>query len=444
MESFELKNGVIVTQNDRRDILRGSVRVEGGRITHIGRGVPPADVEIDCTDSLVIPGFIQTHVHLNQALFRSLADDLSLIDWLMRRLYPLEAAHTRDSVYWSARLSCEEMLSGGTTCIADMGSAIAPEACFAALRDSGMRGCSGKMLMDLADEAPASLVGEAESLIRTSLSLMKEWGGTCGGRLRYLFAPRFALSCSDELLRSVACLAKEHGVLVHTHASENRDEVQAVKGRTGMDNVEYLDSLGLLSPQLLLAHCIWVSDREISLLSRRGVNVLHCPTANLKLASGVAPVHRMMASGVGVSLGSDGAPCNNTHDMFQEMRCAALIHKVRDYDPTVLPAQQVLDMATRHGAAALGLAGLAGQIVPGAYADLTVVDTQAAHLCPFSHPVSMLVYAAGAADVSLTLVDGRIRYERGSDGDGKKELFMRASREQERLVARSDMPYLSR
>lgn len=434
-----LKNGLVLTQNDHRAVLRADVRIEGGRITHVCVGAPRADITVDCSAYLVMPGFIQTHIHLNQALFRSLADDMSLLDWLGHRIYRYESAHTRDSVYWSGRLACEELLAGGTTCIADMGSVLYADAGFCAMRDSGIRGSTGKMLMDRKDSAPDCLVEDADRAIEESVRLMSQWHTSHGGRLRYLFSPRFVLSCTEGLLRQVSELSKTHHTLVHTHASENREEVQAVRNMTGMDNVAYLSSLGLLSSRLLLAHCIWVTDAEISLLASSHANVLHCPLANLKLASGMAPVHRMAGKGINITLGSDGAPCNNTLDMFNEMRFAALIHKVRDYDPTVLPAQQVLDMATRNGAVAMGLEGKAGQLVPGAYADIAILDLQSAHLTPFSHPVSMVVYAAKSSDVVMTLVDGKICYDRRSGAEEKAGLFRHAQQEQRNLLSRAEM-----
>jgi cytosine/adenosine deaminase-related metal-dependent hydrolase len=438
MESILLKNGLVLTQNDHREILRADVRLEGGRITHVCRAAPNADIVIDCSSFLVMPGFVQTHIHLNQALFRSLADDLSLLDWLEHRIYRYEAAHTRDSIYWSGRIACEELLAGGTTCIADMGSVLHADACFCAMRDSGMRGSTGKMLMDKQDSAPDILVEGMDAALKESLSLMDRWHTSHGGRLRFLFSPRFALSCTDAMLREIAKLSSRHHTLVHTHASENREEVRTVRSMTGMDNVAYLSSVGLLSSRLLLAHCIWVTDAEIALLASNHVNVLHCPLANLKLASGIAPVHRMASSGINISLGSDGAPCNNTLDMFNEMRFAALIHKVRDYDPTVLPAQQVLDMATRNGARAMGLGDRAGQLVPGAYADVAVIDMSAAHLTPFSHPVSMVVYAAKSSDVVITVVDGVICYRRGPTTKEKEQLYSHAATEQRKLLERAE------
>lgn len=410
METILLKNGTVVTQNEQRDVLRSNVLVEGNTIVSVGNETS-ADTVIDCTGRIIIPGFIQTHVHLIQTLFRSQADDLSLLDWLTKRIYVLEAAHSASSVYWSALLTCAEMIQGGTTTVVDMGTVHHADQSFHALSRSGMRGYSGKMLMDIHDSAPDELIESPHKALSESRHLLKEWHGASDGLLSYLFAPRFALSCSEELLSSIVELATREGTLIHTHAAENQDEVAMVRERTGMGNVEYLSSLGLLSPRLLLAHCIWVNTREVALLQRYRTTVLHCPIANLKLASGIAPVPRFLERGINVSLGSDGAACNNTIDMFNEMRFAALLHKVHSFDPTIIPAQMTLDMATIHGARAIGMEGTLGVIRPGALADITVVDPRESHMMPFSDPVSALVYAARASDVVLTMVNGTILFD---------------------------------
>ncbi len=411
METILLKNGIILTQNENRDIIVGDVLIEGDYIKEVGKTSGLADIVIDCSKKIIVPGFIQTHVHLIQTLFRSQADDLSLIDWLTKRIYLLEMAHTHKSVYWSGMLSCVEMLSAGTTCVVDMGTVLHTNASFEALRDSGMRGYSGKLLMDKHNSAPEELIGDTQSVIKESYSLLKEWHKSCNDRLRYLFAPRFALSCTDELLTEVVTEAIKHDTLIHTHAAENKNEVHQVRTQTGLCNVEYLGSLGLLLPRLLLAHCIWINNNELNLLYKNDIKVLHCPLANLKLASGVANVPAMCEKGINVSLGSDGAACNNTLDMFLEMRFAALIHKVRTHDPTIMPAQMVLDMATRNGAKAIGMEGKVGIISPGTKADITVINTNSPHMTPFANPVSSLVYAANSSDVVMTFVDGKLLYD---------------------------------
>ena len=260
--------------------------------------------------------------------------------------------------------------------------------------------------------------------------MKKRWHGAANGRLRAAFAPRFAVSCSRELLEAVAALAVSEQALVHTHASENRDEVEFVRRMSGgLSNLEYLADTGLATPHLCTAHCVWVTDAEQALMAERDVKVLHCPGSNLKLGSGIAPVVEMRARGISVSLGADGAACNNRLDMFDEMRLAATLQAMRKA-PGVLPARDVVWMATREGARALGLEGEIGSIEPGKRADLLLIDRAAPHLAPGADPWSTIVYAARGTDVRSVVVDGEVLVhdfaltrmdaaEVSRDGDGR-------------------------
>src|SRR5215218_2149697 len=329
----------------------------------------------------VLEGDVQTHVHLCQTLFRGAADDLELIDWLEKRVWPMEAAHDAASLRASARLGVAELIRGGTTCALTMETVNHTEEVFRVVEESGFRATVGKCMMDKGDEVPAGLREESEDSIRESLALLEEWHGRADGRLRYCFAPRFAVSCTRGLLERVAALARERGVMIHTHASENLSEIELVESETGLRNVLYLDSLGVSGPHVLLAHCVHLDGGEIGLLASKGTHVAHCPSSNMKLGSGVAPVSEMLGSGVSVSLGADGAPCNNRLDMFTEMRSAALLQKVsRGAD--ALPAARVLWMATLDGARALGLDSEIGSLEAGKLADITVVELGRLHTTP--------------------------------------------------------------
>ena len=279
---------------------------------------------------------------------------------------------------------------------------------FEALAAAGMRAVVGKCMMDSDVEVPRRLQEETRASIDESLALKKRWDGAAGGRLQAAFAPRFAVSCSRELLEAVAALSIREHALVHTHASESRAEVDLVRRLSGgHSNLEYLAVTGLATPHLCAAHCVWVDEREQALLAERDVKVLHCPGSNLKLGSGIAPVTEMRAKGISVSLGADGAACNNRLDMFEEMRLAATLQAVR-HQPGALTARDALWMATREGARALGLDHEIGSIEPGKRADLIVVERDRPHLAPDVDPWSTLVYAARGTDVRLTMVDGEI------------------------------------
>ena len=408
-------NGTILTMNDAFDIVEGSVAIEGNRITHVGK-VPrgPADRIVDAGGGLILPGFIQTHVHLCQTLFRGLADDMALMDWLRRRVWPLEAAHDAHSLRASAQLAALELLRGGTTCVLTMETVHDTEAVCEAIADSGLRATIGKCLMDGDDEAvPRRLRQATGAAIDEALALHARWHGAAGGRLRMALAPRFAVSCTRELLEAVAALSARDGLLVHTHASESQGEIAIVRERTGLDNVPYLGATGLLSPRLCAAHCVWVDEPAQALLAEHDVKVLHCPGSNLKLGSGLAPVVELQRRGVVVSLGADGAACNNRLDMFEEMRLAALLQAVR-LGPGQLPARDVVWMATRGGARTLGLEADLGSIEPGKLADVIVVGRRQAHQLPTHDPYATLVHTSTPSDVQATIVDGALLVERGA------------------------------
>jgi len=279
---------------------------------------------------------------------------------------------------------------------------------FETLAGLGLRATVGKCMMDSDREVPRRLQERTQASIEESLALKQRWHGAANGRLHAAFAPRFAVSCSRDLLEAVASLAASEQALVHTHASENQDEVEVVRRLSGgFSNLEYLADTGLATSRLCAAHCVWVTDAEQALLAERDVKVMHCPGSNLKLGSGIAPVTEMRARGISVSLGADGAACNNRLDMFDEMRLAATLQAMRK-GPGSLPARDVVWMATREGARALGLEEEVGSIEVGKRADLILIDRDRPHLTPGADPWSTLVYSARGTDVRTVLVDGEV------------------------------------
>jgi len=407
--SLLIKDATVVTIDNQNNTFEGDVLIEDGRIAALGpklsRRAYKAAEEIDARGRVLLPGFVQTHIHLCQTLFRGAADDLSLIDWLKKRIWPLEAAHTAESVYASARLGIAELIRGGTTCALTMETVNHTESVFTAAQESGFRATIGKCMMDKGDELPPTLREETEASITESLALLKNWHGRADGRLRYCFAPRFAVSCTRELLERVARLSREHGVIVHSHASENKDEIEMVERGTGRRNIEYLSDVGLASSNVVLAHCVHLNEAEMEILSRTGTHVAHCPSSNLKLGSGIARIPEMIQRGISVSLGADGAPCNNRLDMFTEMRTAALIQKAL-HGAETLPALRVLRMATIDGARALGLDKEIGSVEVGKRADLILLNLNRMHTTPHPDPVSTIVYASQTVDVETVLIDG--------------------------------------
>lgn len=420
--------GTVVTQDQRRRVVRANLRLVEGRIAEITTKSAPRSGKtavIDATGLTLLPGFIQGHVHLCQTLFRNQADDLELLDWLAKRIWRMEAAHTKETLTVSAKAGIHELISSGTTCILDMGTVRHTDAILETAKKYGIRGSFGKCLMDHPSTTPEYLREPTRDALAEAEALFARWNGRENDRLRVSYAPRFVISCTETLLREVVRAAKKHRTLIHTHASENLKEIQMVKELVHCENVEYLDSLGMTGKRLVLAHCIWLKPNEKEILRRTGTHVVHCPSSNLKLASGFAHVPDLRARGINVALGADGAPCNNNLDMFTEMRLAALMHKPA-HGPKTLPAQEILDMATRDGAKALDWSDDIGSIEKGKKADLIALDlNQPDNAVPYQvlgskskglDPeaiASAIVYSTGRRHLRQTWIDGKLLFTGG-------------------------------
>ncbi len=404
--SLLIKNATVITLDADNRIFTGDVLIADGRIAAFD-ATSIANEVIDATGRVLLPGFVQTHIHLCQTLFRGAADDLALIDWLKQRIWPMEAAHTPESLRLSAQLGIAELMRGGTTCALTMETVHHTDEVFRVVEESGFRATIGKCLMDAGADVPEALHEETGAAIAEAVRLIERWHGAADGRIRACFAPRFAVSCTQELLEQVGRLSRERGVLVHTHASENCDEIALVEQSTGLRNISYLHSVGLAASHVVLAHCIWLDEDELQILQQTETKVAHCPSSNLKLGSGIAPVAEMLERGISVSLGADGAPCNNRLDMFTEMRTAALLQKVRR-GPQAIPALTALRMATIEGAKALGLGDEIGSIELGKKADLILLNLHQLHSTPQPDLVSTIVYSAQSSDVETVLIDGQV------------------------------------
>jgi len=413
MKSILIKNGSLVTMDERDSIFSGDLLIRNGEIAEMGAVDQAADIVIDATRCAVLPGFVQTHIHLCQTIFRGAADDLSLLDWLKKRVWPMEAAHNASSVRASARLGIAELITGGTTCALTMETVNHTEEVFKVVEESGFRATVGKCMMDKGDDVPTGLHEDTSASLEESLRLLEKWNGKADGRIGYCFAPRFALSCTSELLSKVAQIAKERGVMIHTHASENRNECAVVENDTGLRNVLFLASLGIAGPQTVLAHCVHLDEAEFGSLGEKGTNVSHCPSSNLKLGSGIAEVSKMLKLGISVSLGADGAACNNRLDMFTEMRTMALLQKAI-HGPEAIPARQALRIATMGGAMAMGLGKKIGSLEIGKQADVIVVNLDSLHATPDTRElVSALVYSAQTSDIQNVVINGQLVLNEG-------------------------------
>lgn len=416
-----IRGATIVTMNQNRDVLYNQdILIVGTRIKAIGdcdNELERADEVINAKGQMVIPGLVQTHLHLTQTLQRNLVADQTLEKWLNTTL-SLEAAHDSDSNYWSSMLGISELFLNGTTTIYDMETTFHTDSCFEAMADTGIRGFAGKAMVDQTEcgvDIPEIMIQPTDVAFGESVDLFEKWDGRKGGRLRYCFAPRYAPFCSTKLLKLTANFSEKYGAHVHTQAAETEEEEQVVIENTGMREVEYYDSVGLINPRTVLAHCVHLNDREIEIMARRGCHVSHCPSANLYLGSGIAPIPKMLAKGVNVSIGPDGSDNNNLDNML-EMRMAALLQKGLHQNPTIQPsAEKAFEMATLGGARALGLQNEIGSIEVGKKADLAIIDLRKPHSWPREAEVNSvkniytrIVYSANAADVVLTMVNGKV------------------------------------
>ena len=358
----------------------------------------------------------------------------------------MEGAHTAQTLYTSAKMGIHELLSSGTTCILDMGTVRHTESTLKAAKELGIRGSFGKCLMDHPKTTPVYLRDTTRAALTEAEKLFIKWNGTENDRIRISYAPRFVISCTESLLQGVNEIAREQKAIIHTHASENLKEIQMVKELVNCENVEYLNQLGMTSDRLVLAHCIWLKPNEKDILKRTGTHVVHCPSSNMKLASGFAHIPDLKKRGINVALGADGAPCNNNLNVFQEMRLAAIIHKPA-YGPKALPAQMVLDMATRDGAKALGWDQDIGSLEVGKKADIVVLDlNQPENMAPgltkngkidSDALASVIVYSTQAHHVKMTIVDGKVVYSNGKVHGLNTEKLVQEIHEAQAIIRKS-------
>lgn len=424
----------MVTMNPARDVAEADVLVSDGRIAAVGPDLdtPPATRLLDATGLHVLPGLIQGHVHLGQALFRGLAEDRELLAWLADRIWPLEAAHTEESAYWSGMLGAADCLLGGTTTIQEIGLVRGMEGVFRAIRDGGLRAVAGKCLMDTGERVPPGLLEEPGAALAETQAFHSAWEGAAGGRITTAVCPRFILSCSDALWEGAAGLAGSLGIPVHTHLLESPAEEEAVRASRGMSQMEYLDRAGILDTDLRIAHGVWFGEPAASVLGGRPLKVVHCPSANLKLGSGIADlVYLRSLPNLAVGIGCDGAPCNNDLDILEEMRLAALLQAYKQ-GPGRMPAESILELATVEGARAVGLEHEVGSLEPGKAGDILVLDlNRPATFGP--GPVSVydrVVYAAARDAVRWVVVDGEILVESGAFRHVDREAVMRRAAEE--------------
>ncbi len=428
----------IVTANNSNNILYNhAVLIVDGKIENIIASddelVKKFEGEIiDAKELVLIPGFVQTHIHLCQTLFRGLADDLELLDWLQKRIFVYENSHTKESLRASVQLGLNDLISGGTTSILDMGTLRHQEVVFEELIKTGMRAFAGNCMIDQNQLFP-TFKETSQWNIKETYSMAKTFHNSNNGKIKYGFAPRFVLSCTEKLLIDTKEMMKDFpDSIYHTHSSENKREVETVRSMTGKENIEYFESIGILDSHTVLAHCIHLNNKEVEFLKENSVRISHCPSSNLKLGSGIADIPRYIKEGISVSLGADGAPCNNTLSAFSEMRLAALIQKPI-HGPTSMDAKTVFRMATIDGAKALSIDKEVGSIEIGKNADLVLLNINKA-----DQPMqigdeqiySSIVYSASKENVHSVIIDGELVFKNGNSLLYDKEKLIANGKEQ--------------
>jgi cytosine/adenosine deaminase-related metal-dependent hydrolase len=448
------KNATVITMDPKRRIITGgAVAVRGSRIEAVGKSRDlgrkfSGDETIDLRGGLLMPGLIDSHVHLAQAMLRGCAENLSHDPWLTERVWPLEGSYEGGDGRISAELCILEMLKSGTTTFLEtfLAAQYGIDAILQVIRDSGIRSCVSKLIMDvpsLAGEENAMFHGMREDLqstLRQAREMHAKWDGAEDGRIRIWLGPRGPGGSSEEGLRTVVKVARELDTGINIHFCEIEEQRVFIRDTYGCSPTELMERIGMVGKNVLLIHAVWVDPEDIERIATTGTHVVHNPSANTKMGSGIARIPDMILAGVNVVLGCDGGPSNNTHDMIREMRIGSYIHKGVHRDASIMPAETMLEMATINGAKMLGAEEEIGSIEPGKRADLTAVDMRRPHLVPAPDPVGTLVASANGSDVSHVMVDGRLLVRRGKvltmDENGILKRVAKAARE---LYARTDV-----
>lgn len=411
MKQILIKNAYIVTMNAKREIYNnGSILIEGNKIKAIGKveeNLIAENVEIlDANGKIILPGFINTHVHLSQQLGRGIADDVDLLTWLRERVWPYESSFDYESSLISSTACCVEMIKSGITTFLESGGQYV-DAMVEAVKNTGMRAALSKSVMDDGIGLPENWVKTADEEIETQKELFEKYNNSADGRIKIWFGLRTIFNNSDELILKTKKIADELNTGIHMHIAEIAAENDYVKSSRGNSTVEHLHKLGALGPNLLAVHTVWLTDREIDLFRLYDVKVSHNPAAAMKVVLGFARIPEMLDKGLNVSIGTDGAPSNNRMDMMREMYLTSLIHKGRTLNPKVVPAEQVLEMATINGAKCALLEKEIGSLEVGKKADLIILNPNTIHSLPLHDPIANIVYTMSSENVESTMCNGQ-------------------------------------
>lgn len=427
-----IENAAILPMDSpAREISRGYIAIVDGVIDAVGEGQSAdRDYEriIDAAGKAALPGFVNAHTHAAMVLLRGYADDQPLMEWLQQKIWPAEAHLAAEDIYWGTRLAIAEMIRSGTTCFNDMYFFM--EEVGRAVEETGIRAVLSRGMIGVGPEA--------ERAFPESREMVRKWHGSAGGRITCNLGPHAPYTCQPDYLARVVDLAAELNIGLHIHLAETLAETDSIRQEYGLSPTAYLEKAGVFSRPVIAAHCVHMDPEDMAILEKHQAGVAHCPESNMKLGSGIAPVHEMLGRGLAVGLGTDGASSNNNLDMLQELRSAAFLQKVKQMDPTVVAAYTALQMATRNGAMALGLGDRVGQLKPGFKADIILIDCRGPHMQPLHSVTANVAYSAQAADVDTVIIDGRIvMEERKILTFDEEETIARASELAMDLVKRS-------
>jgi len=412
-----IKGGIVYTDGK---FVRRDIDVTNGIISSLGKEMSGGDV-FDARNFILLPGFVNTHTHLAMTLFRGTGDDMPLHKWLEERIWPLEANLTTKDCYWGNMLGIVEMIRTGTTCFNDMYFHM--DTAVQAIKESGMRACITQGMLDLGNKTKANTEMRESTRIQ---SICEE-----EPNITFMMGPHAPYTCSKEFLLEIKRYAQEHALRIHIHLAETQKEVQDIKKERGMTPVEYLESLSFLDENVVLVHCVHLTDSDISIMAKYGVSVAHCPNSNLKLSSGIAPVNNMVSAGINVSLGTDGASSNNSINMQQEMKSMALIHKLND--PTHIDAKTAFSIATKCGGQALGLN--IGELSPGYAADILFINPLHYSMIPSNNIISNIVYSMNTEAISHVMINGKFVMLDGKIINlNEEKIYKKASEHAQKLV----------
>lgn len=404
------------------EFYKGSLLIKDGKIEKIYREPEkPDSTETHGAEmipgffkKMIFPGFIQSHIHLCQTLHRNLAEEIPLLQWLKDEVWPYEASLDRRKMGRAVMMALKEIIGSGTTAVLDMGTVHQQEVIFDIMAKVGFRYTGGKAMMDNAADTPAGLKESTAGSIDESMRLYENFHQGNEKLLHYALSPRFLLSCTDDLLRQVKILSDENDIIIQTHAAEHPDEVELIKEKTGLGNIAYLDKIGALNSNTVITHAVHVDEEEKEIMRDYSLSIVHCPSTNLKLGSGIAPVSGYVRDGIAVGLGTDGAPCNNRLSIFPEIKLASLLQKGNNNDPLLMPPEEALRMVSLRGAEIIKMGDRVGSIDEGKDADLIILDMDTPQTYNFEqNPAAAVVFGADAGNVDATMVRGNFLYREG-------------------------------